>query len=212
MAEVPWRTSCLEEAIMRNFVDFAEVKERVSFADAIALLKLELKRSGNQWRGPCPSCRSGGDRALVVTEGRGYFCFAVKKGGDQISLAAHVLDISPKDAAVELAERAGIVPEGTVPVPRTSSRTVPESEGVEGSKLSPLSYLEHDHDAVTAIGFDHLVAKELGIGYAPRGIMRGTVAVPVRDEHGVLRGYIGIEEARLPADFQTNIVPLRKRA
>lgn len=199
---------------MRSFIDFADVKEKISFAEAISLLSLELKASGNQWRGPCPACRSGGDRALVVTEGRGFFCFALKKGGDQISLAAHVLGISAKDAAVELAVRAGIVPEGKGTVPSTSTRpgTVPESEGGADSKLAPLSYIEHEHDAVLAIGFDPEFCKQHGIGYAPRGIMRGTIAIPFRDEHGTLLGYIGVEDCRIPADFQTNVVPYRKRA
>lgn len=196
---------------MRTFIDFAEVKERVSFADAVSHLSLELRRSGNQWRGPCPTCQSGGDRALVVTEGKGFFCFAQKKGGDQIALAAHILELSVKDAAQELAKRAGMVTDRE-DRSTTVSRTVPESEGAGGSKLSPLSYLEPEHDAVVAIGFDPIVAKDLGIGYAPRGIMRGTVAIPIRDEDGILRGYIGIEEARLPADFQTNVVPLKRRA
>ena len=196
------------------FVDFAAVKEAVSFTDTINYLELSLKKSGSQWRGACPACKTGGDRALVITEGRGYFCFADHKGGDQIALAAHILAISVKDAAQELAHRAGIVPvqESTRTSNRTGS-TVPKSEEGTGSKLQPLSYLEHSHDAVIAIGFDPTVAEQLGIGYAPRGIMRGTVAVPIRDEHGVLQGYIGIEEARLPPDFQSTVVtPFRKRA
>lgn len=189
------------------FIDFSAVKEAVSFADTISHLDLKLRRTGNQWRGPCPHCESGGDRALVITEGKGFYCFHAKKGGDQIALAAHVLDVSVKEAAQQLARHAGLAEEA----PTASSRTVPKSEGGEGSKLSPLSYLEHDHAAVLAIGFDPSVAEALGIGYAPRGIMRGTVAVPVRDEQGILRGYIGIEDAKLPADFQTNVVPFAKK-
>lgn len=192
------------------FIDFAELKDKLSFGETINLLELGLKRSGNQYRGPCPACGTGGDRALVVTEGKGFFCFAEKKGGDQIALAAHILGIGAKDAAQALAQRAGIVP-----VPSTSTSrnvTVPESEEAKGKHLEPLSYLEPEHDAVVAIGFDPEVAKSLGIGYAPRGMMRGTVAVPIRDEHGVLKGYIGIEDAKLPADFQTNVVPFQKRA
>lgn len=42
--------------------------------------------------------------------------------------------------------------------------------------------------------------------------MRGTVVVPIRDAHSVLKGYIGIESAMLTADFQTNVVPFKKRA
>jgi hypothetical protein len=195
---------------MTKFVDFAEVKEKISFFDAIGYLKLNLKQSGNQWRGPCPACNSGGDRALVITDGKGWFCFALKKGGDQIALAAHILDIGAKEAAFALAEMAGIVPVHSTST--RSSPTVPQSDEVRGKSLEPLSYLEPEHDAVIAIGFDPDVAQSLGIGYAPRGIMRGTVAVPIRDAHGVLKGYIGIESATLPADFQTNVVPFKKRA
>lgn len=194
------------------FVDFAELKARVSFADAITLLGLTLKHSGNQWRGACPACKSGGDRALVITEGKGFFCFASKKGGDQIALTGHILDLAVKEAAQELAERFGIVPDRNSTVPRKS--TVPESEGgSETKKLAPLSYLEHEHPAVEAVGFDPEIAKELGIGYAGRGIMRGTVAVPIRDQHGTLLGYIGIMEAKLPADFMgKNVVAFPKTA
>ena len=68
------------------FVDFAELKGKVSFSNTIEVLGLDLKQSGNQWRGKCPACNSGGDRALVVTEGKGFFCFAASQGGDQIAL------------------------------------------------------------------------------------------------------------------------------
>jgi DNA primase len=193
------------------FLDFAALKEAVSFASVVELLDLKLKRSGNQWRGPCPACNSGGDRALVVTEGKGFFCFALKRGGDQIALAAHVLDLPARDAAQELAERAGIVAEGKSTSTGTRTvGTVPESEGVGGSKLSPLSYLEHDHEAVHAVGFDPEKAKAMGIGYAPRGIMRGTVAIPIRDEHGTLLGYIGVTDATLPSDFKSNVIALKR--
>jgi hypothetical protein len=196
---------------MAKFVDFALIKENMPFSKTIPALELDVKQSGNQWRGACPTCKSGGDRALVITEGKGWFCFALHKGGDQISLAAHILGVSDKDAAMTLAMMAGLIePEE----PREHGRvTVPQSKEGEGVDLSPLSYLEPEHDAVVAIGFDTDVAAQLGIGYAPRGIMRGTVAVPIRDVHGVLKGYLGIESATLPADFQSvHVVALRKRA
>lgn len=199
---------------MTNFVDFAAVKEAVSFTDAIDYLGLKLKASANQFRGPCPACRTAGDRALVITEGRGFYCWGMKKGGDVIALAAHVLDLPAKEAAQELAERAGIVPSPARDSTsgRVQSRTVPESEGEGGSKLSPLSYLEHDHDAIAAVGLDPEFCKRHGIGYAPRGMMRGTIAIPFRDEHGALLGYIGVEDCKIPPDFTTNVVPLKKRA
>lgn len=196
-----------------SFVDFAAVKEAVSFSDAIELLQLKLRHSGNQYRGPCPACPAAGDRALVVTEGRGFYCWGQRKGGDQIALAAHVLEVPAKEAAQELAERAGIVP-----VQGNSTRTVPSStvppkaSGSETQKLTPLAYLEHDHEAVFAVGFDPEFCKRHGIGYAPKGVARGHVLIPFRDKDGALLGYVGVTEAWLPPDFQTNLVKFPKRA
>lgn len=192
-----------------SFIPFDEVKEAVSFTDAIQFLELTMKRSGNQWRGICPKC-GGTARGLVLTEGRGFYCFSDKKGGDVIALAAHVLGVQAKQAAQVLAEKAGIVP-----VPSTSNnskRTVPESEAA-GSKLQPLAYLEPDHDLVVALGFDPEFCKRHGVGYAPRGVCRGSVAIPFRDERGVLLGYLAVQDlSYIPPDFQTNVVPFQKRA
>lgn len=191
------------------FIDFDELKEKTSFGDVVRLLGLTLKQSGNQWRGPCPTCKSGGDRALVVTEGKGFFCFADKKGGDQIALAGHILGLSVKDAATHLANAAGVVP-ASAPV---TVSTVPQSvTGQETQKLQPLAYLEYEHPAIDAIGFSPEIVNRVGIGYAPKGIMRGTVAVPIRDEQGTLLGYLGITEARLPQNFTTNVLKFSKTA
>jgi len=197
---------------MGQFLDFQALKDSVSFGDAVTLLNLNLKKAGNQWRGPCPACEAGGDRALVVTEGRGFYCWAKRAGGDQIALAAHVLGIPAKEAAHELATRAGIVQVPERNSTSTRKGTVPESEaGKRG--LAPLSYLEHAHDAVIALGFDPGWCEHHGVGYAPRGVCRGSVAIPFRDEAGVLLGYIGVEDITyLPTDFTANVVPFAKRA
>jgi len=201
-----------QEDIM-PFVDFSAVKEAVSFADAISHLQIDVKQAGNQWRGPCPTCQTGGDRALVITEGKGFFCFADKKGGDVIGLAGHILQLGPKEAAQELAQRAGIVQYSKV---QGNSKVLAprERDGNETKKLEPLSYLEHDHPAVDGVGFDPEFCEKNGIGYAGRGTARGYVLIPFRNEDGVLLGYVGVTEAWLPNDFKTNVVPVdfKKRA
>jgi hypothetical protein len=183
-----------------SFHDFEQIKKDVPLSKAAQLLGLELTKNDTQMRGACPACKGGGPRALVITEGKGAFCFAAHKGGDVIWLASHIRGGSVKDAAAWLSEGSA----DTVP------STVPQ-ERDEGKTLAPLSYLEHTHEAVIAIGFDPEVAKRLGIGYANKGLMRGTVAIPVRDEHGVLQGYVGVEDCKLPPDFMTNVVSLDKR-
>jgi len=65
-----------------------------------------------------------------------------------------------------------------------------------------LIYLEPDHPAVEAIGLSSEDAERIGAGYAPRGILKGTVAIPVRDESGKLLGYIGAIDVKLPPSFK----------
>jgi len=88
--------------------------------------------------------------------------------------------------------------------------TAPEKKPVTASTLggkpsegfSPLTYLEPRHEAVEALGFDPDVAELLGIGFAPRGMMKGCVAIPIRTSDGKLAGYIGVEDPiRLPTNW-----------
>ena len=198
---------------MSSYIDFEEVKRNTPITKAITLLQLDMREKGSQLRGACPAC-GGNDRTLVITPAKeAYYCFAAKKGGDVIALAAHVREIGMKDAAILLAG-------GTVPVPEGKSTstvpgTVPQSgRGKETEKFQPLSYLEADHPAVEAVGLDPATARALGIGYAKKGILRGTVAVPIRLADGTLTGYIGITEATLPPTFHipnTNVVPFGKK-
>lgn len=197
---------------MAKFIDFAELKQKVSIEQVVQMLGLQMKPSNNQLRSACPSCKAGGDRALVITPGKSaYYCFAQQKGGDQIALASHILGVQVKDAAQEIASRMGLT--GTSTVGTSPRQELPESEsGKETQKLQPLAYLEHDHPAVEAVGFDSEVAKALGVGYAGKGIMRGTVAIPVRDDLGNLLGYVGVTEARLPPAFTGNVIKFPKSA
>ena len=78
----------------------------------------------------------------------------------------------------------------------------------------PLTYLEADHEAVTAAGLDPEIAELIGAGYAPRGTMKGTVAVPVRLADGTLVGYLGITECLTPQKWHLptpKVVPLRPK-
>jgi DNA primase len=197
-----------------TFVDFGELKARVSIEDAVQLLKIDMTRKGDQLRSACPHC-GGSERTLVVTPAKGvYFCFKDGKGGDQIALAAHVLQIGVKDAAAFLAgTKPALTSNSTSKVP---SSTVPEERRQGGErKLEPLPYLEFDHEAVQVNNLDPRVAERFGIGFAPKGTARGNVVIPVRDEHGTLHGYIGVQEITfLPKDFQApeNVVPFKKKA
>lgn len=191
------------------YLDFEEIKKSTPFEKAMNLLGLEMKKAGSQFRGPCPKCKSGGERALVVTPQKGWYCFALQAGGDVIALTAHIKDCSAKDAAQFLAG-------GNCTSTTTSTRNsklVPESvSGDETKKFAPLAYLEPAHMAVDALGFCTDFSAKHGIGYAPRGTMKGYVLIPFRDDLGNLLGYVGVQECKLPASFTPNVVEFKKQA
>lgn len=180
---------------MSNYLDFAAIKAENPIASVVDKLGLELKKSGASLRGKCPTCESTSDRNLAVTpEKNAYFCFTDGKGGDQIGLVSHITGLPAKEAAQFL---AGDVPKEKKP---TQPKGKPEASEARGFK--ELDYLEPDHEAVTAIGLDPEDARRIGAGYAKRGVMRGTVAWPVRLSDGTLIGYIGLTEAVLPGSWR----------
>ena len=101
-------------------VDFKEVKARFDIEKVAQLLGLQLKQAGQAFRGPCPACDSGGERALVITPSKGvWYCWAAHVGGDQLALAAHIRKCEVKDAAAWL--------DGGEPTPRPAPANLPAS-------------------------------------------------------------------------------------
>lgn len=163
------------------YIDFQALKEQISIEMVAEMLEIDLSESSGQWRGPCPVCKDGGKRALAITPGKGFYCFTATKGGDCIALAAHILNIPAKEAALHIAKHFEI-------------DSKKDSSDDDFISLTPLTYLHYDHEAVQALGLDEVIAEALGIGYAKKGIMRGRVVIPIRQEDGTLVGYCGYSE------------------
>jgi hypothetical protein len=95
--------------------------------------------------------------------------------------------------------------------PRIQSSTVQSTRTVQ-DKFPPLEYLEADHITVEALGLSQETAESLGTGYAPKGMMKGYVAIPIGLPTGELTGYIGVTEAKLPKEFHLpNVVTFPRR-
>jgi DNA primase len=170
------------------YIDFQELKARVSITDVADLLGLALTEHNDQLRGPCPRCQGSGERTLAITpERNAYYCFTDERGGDCIALAAHIRNCSMRDAALFIHEHLrarGADGDDTEP-------DESKLDTASTSRLQPLDYLLFEHEAVQALGIDPKAAEALGIGYAKKGIMRGRVAIPLRSHEGVLAGYCG---------------------
>ncbi len=164
------------------YLDFEKIKSEHPIEGVAEQLGLQLKKQGSQLRGPSPSGQ-GDERSLAVTPSKQrFYDFAAQRGGDVIELVAYVQDIPVKEAAAWL--------QGTAPEERPQKAQKDRREARGGFKA--LDYLQHDHEAVEALDLDPDVAQALGIGYAPRGVLRGTVAIPLRNQDGTIAGYIGV--------------------
>jgi len=176
------------------YIDFAALKQQYPIDQVSCLVGLSLKPSGEQLRGKCPACDSDNERTLVVTPSNNiFYCHDAKEGGDQIALVSHIRGVGMKQAAEFI---VGGTNNDSSPEEDTGTRT-----STSLSSPFPLEYLVYDHELVQSIGFPALTAETLGIGYAPKGIMRGKVAVPIYSDGNIV-GYIGITEAKLPPRWQ----------
>lgn len=176
----------MEEYPMPKFIDKDEVKKVVSIETAVERLGIQVVEAGPQLRGKCPLCDGEEERSFVVTPSKGlWFSFCCKTGGDQIKLWELVRNLNFKDACAEMLGEEMLA-----------------QEPQETNGLEPLDYLLHEDPAVQCVGFEASDAKAIGIGYAKKGLMKGTVAVPIRLSDGKLVGYIGITEATLPKSFR----------
>ncbi len=175
------------------FIDYAALKARIPIETAILLLNLVLSQHGDQWRGPCPTCKTGGDRALVVTKGKGFFCFAQKKGGDLLSFVQHIRGSTTQEAAAFLTvpeERQGL---------REAARSLPPSDRLEQIAAG----LDTAHEECQKLSLSPETLKHFKGGYEKRGVARGNVIVQLHSQIGALIGYIGLGDPMwLPKDVR----------
>jgi hypothetical protein len=177
-------------------VDFKELKTRISIEEGAKLLGCALKQSGEQLRGVCPKC-GGSDRTLAITPAKGvYFCFAEKRGGDVLALASHIRGVTVHEAALFLSGGTNS------PAPATPS---PPRAARDGSAFDAGKYLASlDPEAENPYGLTAETLRDFGAGYSSSGILRGTLAIALRDQTGTILGFMGVkqgEPTKYPRDF-----------
>jgi DNA primase len=177
---------------MSTFVDFEDLKARIKIEQMIPLLGLRMRQNGVQYRGPCLACKQGGERGLALNSAKqSYYCFSERKGGDLIGLVAHTRGIAQKDAAAYLVEQFGNGQPARRDTSHSVSNSSPSPPAQRDRELKPLDYLVFN-EAVEGLGLTEATCKAWGAGYAPKGIMRGRLAVPIHDRAGTLLAYVGI--------------------
>ncbi len=94
-----------ERVAERN--DIAEIRERVDMLELVGT-KVQLKRSGKNWRGLCPFHTEKTPSFYVYPEGGNYVCFSCGEKGDAFSWLMKQEGLDFPDALEQLAARTGV--------------------------------------------------------------------------------------------------------
>jgi len=177
-----------------------DVIEQVREAsDLVAIIgeHVELKRTGSDYRGPCPF-HGGTHRNFAVIPKKGmFYCFVCHEGGDVFTFFMKKLGMDYPTAVREVARRVGIpIPERgpSGPDPREplfSAVAAAADWFARQLRESPEAAVARDYLAGRHLDLE--TAGVLGLGYAPRGaaFLEAMKGLGLRDEvlleAGVLR-------------------------
>jgi DNA primase len=154
-----------------------EIIEQVrDSADLVSIIgdTVELKRTGADYRGPCPF--HGGQHrnfAVIPKKGR-YYCFVCKESGDVFSWYMKRLGMDYPDAVREVARKLGI------PIPETGARQGPDPreplfQAVSvahdwfARQLREAPEAEEARRYLQGRGLELETVEPLELGFAPRG-------------------------------------------
>lgn len=203
---------------MANWVDFAEVRQRVSLEQVLFDLfgLTSLKRNVDKVVGPCPVHGGNSPRAFHADLSKNvWHCFSgCKRGGNQIDFVAAREGVSVREAALLLQRR--FMESTSLPGPETKKNgtTVPDQRppkiaqpppdaanddkaqaGDDAGANKPIDVRlrlkrEHPH-LLKSRGLSLATLNTFDVGYCSRGLMRGCIAIPIHNADGQLVAYAG---------------------
>ena len=195
---------------MAYALDFKAIKESVPIQQVLEMLDIKhLTPHGEGLRGQCPLCQVTNPRGFVVTRAKNaWYCFSEKKGGDIIELVARHARITQKEAAGRIASHFKL--NGATQVPDAASSQHEPAAQRKPDGFDPLAYqqtLQADHDALGELGVSPDTIRQLGGGYASKGVLRGRLALPICIREGTIKAFFGLtlkgetSELLFPKDF-----------
>lgn len=197
----------------KGFVDFKQIKGEVTLVQVLERYRLmdSFQRSGDRLSGACPIHKGTNVTQFRVSISRNCFnCFgSCGRGGNVIDFVSLMEDIPFREAAVLL--QSWFLPGAPVPEYRrpsvsperpavASSPVVGEEiphdgEGVYLNENVPLSFelktLRQDHPYLAGRGLSAEAISRFGLGYCPRGCLRGHIAIPIHNAGGEVVAYAG---------------------
>ena len=204
---------------MSEWVDFKAIKGKVSMHMVLNHYGIELQGKGSKLVGSCPLHGGDNPRAFHVdTEKNVWKCFTGctntdKSGGGVIDFVSSKESVGFRDAALML-KHWFLGDAGTKKQRRQKPRRRQKKQSSDGAMpkqaepptpcVEPQSAQEHNSPLSFKLNLRHEhpylqdkrkvtveLAEEFGIGYCPRGIMAGRIAIPIHNSDGIAVAYAG---------------------
>lgn len=165
--------------------NFETLRERVTIQQVAELLEISLRKDGANFRAHCPICKEGDHRAFkVFTDTNTFYCWAHKRSGDIVGLAAGVWKCDEKTAGNKLAEHFKIS------APQRPREIISGKFNADewGKSLDPT------HEALAPLGISTETYTAFGAGYnALQRSLKGMLCIPVRDASGTTVCFVGVQ-------------------
>jgi DNA primase len=186
---------------MKAWIDFKELRSRLSFEQVLHRYNVEVKRKGDQHHGYCPLPGHVGKRNSVSFSAnleRGIFqCFGCGAKGNILDFAALMEKSDPKDGealrkiALELQKHFfGVEP--PLEAPKKKPEPKRDAPVVINAQLDfELKGLDAAHPYLAGRGFKLETVVHFGLGFCTRGMLKDRIAIPLHDAEGKLVGYAG---------------------
>lgn len=206
----------------KKWVNFKAIKEQLTFENVIEHYNLSLKQAkGNELVGLCPFHEETEPSLKINTQKKVFNCFGCHASGNVLDFVATMEKVSIKKAALLVQGWLNMDTGEKTPYNANKSLTenpkVTKSEEIEPNK--PLKFnlkLEYNHSYIIERGLNETIARDFEIGYCSRGLMKGRIAISIRDENNQLVGYAGRwvsgeipegeDKYKFPPDFKKSLV------
>jgi DNA primase len=197
---------------MSRWIDFRELRSKLSFEAVLSKHGVEIKKKGIQHLGFCPLPGHKGEKrspSFSANLEKGIFqCFGCGGKGNVLEFSALMQGVDVKNGQalrdVALSLQREFCPElekhkkpkkGET-APSTQTEILPQGKAV--SKVivnAPLDFelkkLEPSHPYLDKRGFTKETIEHFGLGFCFKGLLAGRIAIPVHAPDGKLVGYCG---------------------
>lgn len=112
---------------MKSRLDYPAIRRQISIRQVLELLDHQpTTQSGHRWRGRCPLAAHSGHATLrhfaVDVEHHLFYCFACRRGGNQLDLWVAATNLPLHAATLDLCRRLDIEP-ATLPITQPPNPT-----------------------------------------------------------------------------------------